>query len=230
VTRRGENAAEGDTGCREAEYYQTIEEEFVSRRGGPLTLSNLDWLLMRRWRKAGIPLRVALRGVRDALRAHELSFDRNRPVGSLRYCAHEVEAARERWHHALALGEEQDPDLSARLERLAHGLEERSDLPSAVRAEIVSIAGELRLGAEKHAAPGEIETRLAAMESRLLRRLRRAVGEQGMASLEAEIEQDLGPYRERMPEGVLLQMRDEGLARRLFERFSLPRLTLFHVG
>jgi pyruvate ferredoxin oxidoreductase beta subunit len=47
--------------------YQTIEQEFVSRSGGPLAVSNVDWLLMRRWRKAGIPLRIVLRGVRDAL-------------------------------------------------------------------------------------------------------------------------------------------------------------------
>ena len=55
----------------EAAYYQSVEEFFVSRRGDPLFLSNSDWLLVRKWRVAGLPLRVVLRGIADALDAHE---------------------------------------------------------------------------------------------------------------------------------------------------------------
>ena len=52
--------AEGDVE-REAAYYREVEEFFVSRRGDPLFLSNADWLLIRRWRRSGLPLRVVLR-------------------------------------------------------------------------------------------------------------------------------------------------------------------------
>ena len=79
-----------------------VEEFFVSRRGDPLFLSNADWHLIRKWRQAGMPLRVVLRGIRDALDGHATSFSRDRKVGSLAYCAREVEAARERWRSALA--------------------------------------------------------------------------------------------------------------------------------
>jgi hypothetical protein len=54
----------------EAAYYQEIEEFFVSRRGDPLTLSNADWLLIRKWRKEEVPLRIVLRGIADALDGH----------------------------------------------------------------------------------------------------------------------------------------------------------------
>jgi hypothetical protein len=80
----------------EAAYYQAVEEYFVSRRGDPLFLSNADWNLVRRWRLAGLPLRVVLRGIRDALDAHAHGWSRDRKVGSLSYCAREVDAARER--------------------------------------------------------------------------------------------------------------------------------------
>ena len=44
----------------EAEYYQAVEEYYVSRRGDPLFLSNSEWNLVRSWRLAGLPLREEL--------------------------------------------------------------------------------------------------------------------------------------------------------------------------
>src|SRR5512135_2256047 len=103
----------------DAAYYQAVEEYFVSRRGDPLFLSNADWNLVRRWRRAGLPLRVVLRGIRDALDAHALGWNRDRKVGSLAYCAREVDAARERWQRALALGREEGLDVAAALRAFA---------------------------------------------------------------------------------------------------------------
>ena len=93
----------------EAAYYQAVEEYFVSRRGEPLMLSNADWHLVRKWRIAGLPLRVVLRGIRDALDAHAHGWSRDRKVRSLSYCTQEVEAARERWERALSLGQDDAP-------------------------------------------------------------------------------------------------------------------------
>ena len=67
----------------EADYYQTVEEYFVSRRGDPLFLSNAEWNIVRQWRLAGLPLRIVLRGIRDALDAHALGWNRERKVKSL---------------------------------------------------------------------------------------------------------------------------------------------------
>ena len=86
----------------EAEYFQTVEEFFVSRRGDPLFLSNADWLLVRRWRRAGLPLRVVLRGIADALDGHAHSFSRETKVGSLQYCAAEVKGGPVNSGHYLA--------------------------------------------------------------------------------------------------------------------------------
>lgn len=208
----------------EAEYFQTVEEFFVSRRGDPLFLSNADWLLVRRWRRAGIPLRVVLRGVADALDGHAHSFSRDRKVKSLQYCAAEVDAAAERWQRALALGDlGAPPDLHLRA--LALRLEQASLGPAAGKA-ARKIARDLRdLEGSPLAAQSEA---LAAAERKLLRALERDLGEAEVARIEAEADAVLAPYRERLPEKVLAQVREEARARRLLEGQGLPRLSLFH--
>ena len=67
-------------------------------------------------------------------------------------------------------------------------------------------------------------------EKRLLRALARDAGEVLKERLEAEVDGVLEPYRGRMPEPVLLQIRQESLARRRLEAHGLPRLSLFHSG
>lgn len=213
----------------EAAYYQTIEEFFVSRRGDPLFLSNADWLLIRKWRVAGIPLRVVLRGVADALDSHAHSWSRDRKVGSLAYCAAEVEAARERWERALSIGAEEGLDVASVLRGFAEALEAAPGLGPAGSAAASSLAPELR---ERASGPGEtraLEEWLGSQEASLLEALRRDAGSREVARVEASIDAELAPYRERMPGKVLAQIRSESLSRRLLKAHGLPRLSLFHL-
>jgi hypothetical protein len=50
-----------------------------------------------------------------------------------------------------------------------------------------------------------------------------------MAEVEREVDALLAPYRGRMPERVLDQLRADSRSRRLLERHALPRLSLFHL-
>jgi hypothetical protein len=211
----------------EAAYYQAVEDYFVSRRGDPLFLSNADWSLVRKWRLAGLPLRVVLRGIRDALDAHAHGWSRDRRVGSLTYCAREVDAARERWERALSLGRaEGGGGAAAAVAAFAAELE-RAALPDAARPVAAAIARELR------AAPREglesLTAWLAEREERLLAALTAAEGAERRAALEAEVDAALAPWRGRMPASVLAQLRRESLARRRLDSYGLPRLSLFHL-
>jgi hypothetical protein len=208
----------------EAEYFQTVEEFFVSRRGDPLFLSNADWLLVRKWRRAGIPLRVVLRGIADALDQHAHSFARDRKVGSLAYCAAEVDVATERWRRSLAGGEPEATGMT--LGSLATLLEAATDLGPAARRAARKIAAEMRDRTEDSRA--EQSSFLAAAEKRLLRALARDAGDEAVARLAADVEAVLTPYASRMPVKVLDQIREESLARRMLEARGLPRLSLFH--
>jgi hypothetical protein len=211
----------------EASYYQAVEEYFVSRRGDPLFLSNADWNLVRRWRRAGVPLRVVLRGIRDALDAHALGWSRDRKVGSLAYCAREVDAARERWERALALGREEVLDVAGALRGFATDLERAAGLGPRARPLAAELACRMR---EREAASlADVSAWLAGREAALLQAIAAVDGPERARALEAVVDAELERWRGRMPARVLAQLRADKLARRRLEAHAIPRLSLFHL-
>jgi len=212
----------------EAAYYQAVEDYFVSRRGDPLFLSNADWNLVRRWRLAGLPLRVVLRGIGDALDGHAHGWNRGRKVTSLAYCAREVDAARERWERALALGRAEGLDAAAALRGFASDLERARDLGPRARALAADLAREMRERAETGNLE-EISVWLAEHEARLLDAIDAEDGKERRAALEAEADAALERWRTRMPARVVDALRRESLARRRLEAHGLARLSLFHL-
>lgn len=209
----------------EAGYYQAIEEYFVSRRGDPLLLSNADWTLIHKWRTSGVPLRIVLRGIADALDGHAHSWGRARKVGSLAYCAGEVDAARERWERALSAGEEQDGDPGALMGRLADALE--SCEPLRGREDAQGLVASLRDPARAAEPRRSLEAWLMARESDVVGWLAAVRGEAWRTALEREVDADLAGYRGRMPDKVLAQVRSESIARRTMVESGLPRFSLF---
>jgi hypothetical protein len=212
----------------EAAYYQAVEDYFVSRRGDPLFLSNADWTLVRRWRLAGLPLRVVLRGIGDALDAHEHGWNRGRKVASLAYCAREVDAARERWERALALGREEGLDVATALRGFASDLERARGLGPRALSLAAGLAREMRERAETGRLE-EISVWLSEHEGRLLDEIDAEDGKERRVALEAEVDAALERWRTRMPARVLETLRRESLARRRLEAHGLPRLSLFHL-
>jgi len=211
----------------EAAYYQAVEEYFVSRRGDPLLLSNADWNLVRRWRLAGLPLRVVLRGIKDALDAHQQGWSRDRKVGSLAYCAREVDVARERWERALTGGDEGGGERGRALAAFAQALEQASGLGPRSRAVAATLSDELR--ARVGGSLQELTRWLALVETRLVEALQAEETEQERASREQAVDAALVSWCSRMPARVVEQIRRESLVRRTLEAHGLPRLSLFHL-
>jgi hypothetical protein len=149
-------------------------------------------------------------------------------VKSLAYCTHEVEAARERWERALALGREDGLEMSTVLRGFADDLDRAAGLGPKARAVAAGIAGELRQRAEGGEL-AELSSWLGEKEAELLGAIRADHGTERFAAIEAEVDGALEPYRKRMPPRVLAQLRDESMARRLLEGHGLPRLSLFHL-
>jgi hypothetical protein len=213
----------------EAAYYQAVEEFFVSRRGDPLFLSNTDWLLIRKWRKAGLPLRIVLRGIADALDAHAVSWGRRRKVGSLAYCANEVEAARDRWQRALDLGHEAGAGPGEALRSFAAALLATPGAGPRSLDAARRLADELSHWAGEEGSVRDLEPRLQKAEGALLKALREEMATGALRMLEAEVDGELAPYEGRMPARVLGQVRRESLARRVLAAHGLPRLSLFEL-
>ncbi|MBN2370479.1 MAG: hypothetical protein JXO72_08325 [Vicinamibacteria bacterium] len=212
----------------EADYYQSIQEYFVSRRGDPLFLSNAEWLLIRKWRRAGVPLRIVLRGVRDAMDAHDLSWSRGNRVRSLRYCAAGVEQARRHWHRALSFEPHERARVSDFLALRAQALIAAQGLgPRAARLRDRIVATIER----RVARPGEtaeLDVWLQKQEAELVKALCDDMTAAECALVRQDVELRLAPYRDRMPEKVIEQVRNESLARTMLDRHLLPRLSLFH--
>ncbi|MET0556670.1 MAG: hypothetical protein ABW221_26765 [Vicinamibacteria bacterium] len=162
-----------------------------------------------------------LRGIADALDGHAHSWGRARKVGSLSYCAAEVDAARDRWERALAGGGEPDADPASRLAELAAAFEE-SALPQAG-----PLAAELRDPARGALPRRVLEPWLMEREAALVADLCAHGGAEWTARIETAVDADLAAYRGRMPERVLKQVRTEAIARRVTSAHGLPRLTLF---
>jgi len=205
-----------------------VEEFFVSRRGDPLMLSNADWHLIRKWRTAGLPLRVVLRGITDALDSHAHSWSRDRKVGSLAYCAAEVDVAADRWRRALALGEEEGVSAESALRGFADALDGAQGLGPRSAPVARDLAVEIRARAEAGVLR-DLETWLVEREASLRMALEDDMGRAAVDAIAEAVDRDLAPYRDRMPARVLEQVRMESLSRRVLEAHGLPRLSLFHL-
>lgn len=191
-------------------------------------LSNADWHLIRKWRMAGLPLRVVLRGITDALDSHAHSWSRDRKVGSLAYCAAEVDVAGERWRRALALGEEEGVSAESALRGFADSLEAARDLGPRSAPLARQLAAEMRARSSDDRVR-DLEPWLGEREAALREALEADMGRPAVEAIAEAVDRDLEPYRGRMPARVLDQVRAESLTRRVLEAHGLPRLSLFHL-
>jgi hypothetical protein len=75
----------------------------------------------------------------------------------------------------------------------------------------------------------ELEPWLAGREEELVDALREDAGTAALSAIEAAVDADLAPYRERIPARILAQVRRDSIVHRLLERHGLVRLSLFHL-
>jgi hypothetical protein len=171
-----------------------------------------------------------LRGITDALDSHAHSWSRARKVGSLAYCAAEVDVAAERWRRALAFGDEEGMSAESALRGFADALDGARDLGPRSAPVARDLAVELRARAQDWGRGGlAIVPWLIEREASLRTALEEDMGRAAVDAIGDAVDRDLAPYRDRMPARVLEQVRMESLTRRVLEAHGLPRLSLFHL-
>ena len=223
-------------------YFTEIEERFQQRRGSILLLSTLDWALIETWREAGIPLEAVLRGIDDAFDKYDAkkARARMRSINGLAWCAQAVMEATEAMKEAsvgaqtggateAAPGFERER-IAAHLNECAEQLE-RVPL-SGLAAEVAQQqAARLR---ELASAPPEdleaLERNLTVMEEKLVSALNATMAEADLLTLREESARELAPYRSRMKTEQIRQVEQQFLRKRLLEKYSLPRLSLFYMS
>ncbi len=233
-------------------YFTDIEVHFCRRRGSGLQLSPLDWTLMETWKDAGIPLEAVLRGI-DATFDH---YDRRPPRGKtkringLAWCVQEVLSAAEEMKEAAVGAARPEPkaipglgpgDIARFLRRNAEILlqVQAPDAVQAIARECSATLGEMaaRLGLASDEGPGrsgtlrleDLERHLTVLEEKLLAALTIAAPEALLVTLRAEADRAIAPYRSKMPGAQIEQLRKQFVHKRLFEKATIPRLSLFYM-
>jgi hypothetical protein len=221
-------------------YFTEIEEHFQQRRGTLLLLSTLDWALIETWKDAGIPVEAVLHGIDATFDKYDRRPVKTRKINGLGYCSQEVLAAAEQMKEA-AVGTQRAPENQALLQRsqIAVYLRKNSDLlakavvPDAVQALVHEQSHTLRqlaAGAETD-APNleELERRLTVMEEKLFALLLAATPDDAMVAIRAQADRELAPYRAKMSAAQIDQLLKQYVNKKLLERSSLPRLSLFYL-
>jgi hypothetical protein len=224
-------------------YFTEIEEHFQRRRGSLLLLSTIDWALIETWREAGIPLAAVLKGIDEAFDKHDARKNKTRVrrVNGLAYCAQAVISAVEEMQEAAVGAARSSPadeiaNQGFERERIATHLEASAQQLNASpqSSSLVEISERLQaLAREARNTPPNIEQleqSLTVLEEKLFAIILSTTPEAVLLGLRQQAAAELAPYRSRMPTMQIRQVEQQFLHKRLLEKLSLPRLSLFYMS
>lgn len=228
------------------EYCRAIEAHLTRRNDGHLIrIVGPAFELVRGWAEQGIPFKVACHGIDRTVERSHAKGPRRRPL-RVDFCTADVLDAFDEWRRAVGLRAVDDAAVPARRrEGLATHITRavgrltalRSEAPApvggtpAIRVtderldEVVRALDALasRAARARGDARAEILDELAALDRRLLAAAREAAATV-LGDLERQAEEDLRPFRERMPSDAWARARGAAVDRLLRERAQLPTL------
>jgi hypothetical protein len=233
-------------------YFTEIEEYFWQKRGAHLLVSPLDWAIVETWQKAGIPLSAVLKGIDRAFESYARSrrAASGRQLKSLTYCVDAVlEAAEEEKETSAGTGpatssarRQEDTFSSSALRKFFDANIARFRATAAAlkptEPELAARVEETRGRVEGFLAlldaPGalnleDLERRLTVLEEKLTAALTAGAPEEFLLEIRREMDQQLAPYRRKMNAAQLAQLERQYMQKRLWERYNLPRLSLFYL-
>jgi hypothetical protein len=233
-------------------YFTEIEEYFWQKRGAHLLVSPLDWAIVETWQKAGIPLSAVLKGIDRAFESYTRSRRAagGRQLKSLSYCVDAVlEAADEEKETAAGTGpvatiaKKAEESFSREALRIFfnRNVERFLAAATAIRAaqpELASRMEEMRVRLAELStlveSPGtldleDLERRLTVIEEKLTAALTTGAPEDFLLEIRRDMDHQLAPYRRKMSSAQLAQLERQYLQKRLWERYNLPRLSLFYL-
>ena len=233
-------------------YFTEIEEYFWQKRGAHLLVSPLDWAIVETWQKAGIPLPAVLKGIDRAFESYARSRRAagGRQLKSLAYCVDAVlDAAEEEKETAAGAG----PSVAARRvatesfsrEELRSFFNRNAERITAAVAALRATQPELAMRIEETSSrltdisrcidtPGaldleDLERRLTVVEEKLTAAVTANAPEEFLVEVRREMDRQLAPYRRKMTSAQLSQLERQYMQKRLWERYNLPRLSLFYL-
>ncbi len=238
-------------------YFTEIEEEFVKRRGSHLLVSPLDWSLMEMWKQRGIPLHIVLRGINASFDSYDQRANRGRRVNSLFYCQQEVEAVFNEYCESR-VGSNNNGQTAKGTGSNGHRKEDSTFTAAAVKDYLAEQNEALRQLINKHSSDivlsetfertsmrleqviedlsstenislESLETDLTMIEEVILDSLKECSGQEKLEQIRSEGDRLLHSYKQNMELEIYRQTLDNFIARRLREKYRIPRLSLFYL-
>jgi hypothetical protein len=232
-------------------YYTEIEEYFWQKRGAHILVSTLDWAVIESWQKAGIPLEVVLKGIDRAFERYDAKR-RGHPIKSLLYCVDAVADAAEEAKEAAA-GRGPQSTAAERPAPFAPG--EIGEFLRANANHLRVAARRVELEQPGATAPAQsfretadaldalaaqpstdetanledLERHLTVFEEKLLAAMTQAASADELVELRREVDRGLAPCRRKMKAEQLAMIEKQFQQKKLFERYDLPRLSLFYM-
>lgn len=222
-------------------YFTEIEEHFQRRRGSILLMNTLDWALMETWKDAGIPLEAVIRGIDVTFDKWDQRPSKTRKINGLGFCTQEVLAAAEEMKEAAAgtstpAAEPKAPRESGfESEKIATFLRKNADaLEKTAIPQAKDMAVDLRelartLGSQSAPKLEDVERRLTMMEEKLVAAMMANAKDADLVAIRAEADRELAPYRRKMPAAQIDHLQRQFMQKRLLEKASVPRLSLFYL-
>jgi hypothetical protein len=233
-------------------YFTEIEEYFWRKRGAHLLVSPLDWAIVETWQKAGIPIHAVLKGIDRAFESYQRSRRGagGRQLKSLAYCVDAVLDAAEEENQAAAgrgpqscapapAGEAFSRDelrafFHRNSERLARAAEKFRSTQGELAARLQDTQQKLEEISPLLDSPAQLdledlERRVTVLEQKLTAALTAGVSEDVLLEIRREMDRQLARYRRKMTAEQLAQLERQYTQKRLFEKYELPRLSLFYL-
>ena len=230
--------------CREIEAYLCRRNE-----GHLIRIVGPSFDLVCGWEQRGVPLKVAFRGIDRCVERYYAKGSRRRPV-RIDFCEADVLDVFDEWRRAVGVspsvaaagaeGEATEDEgtgrrhatLPAHLDRVVARLTAlRAGEDRGLDVVIDTIVSELdgaraRAKGLRGVARGELLERLACLDAHLVDAARALLAPDALAALRREAEDELAPFRGRMPREVYERSLAACTDRLLRERARLPVLTL----
>ncbi|PYR65251.1 MAG: hypothetical protein DMF88_20520 [Acidobacteria bacterium] len=203
------------------EYCRQVEQYLCRRNEGHLIrISGPRFDLVQGWFSRGIPLKIAMQGIDRGVERRRAKDTRRRPV-PIEFCEDDVLDVFEEWKRSVGVseagraggaGEAGRESLPGHLERvIAHVLRELDT----ARAKAKTIRGDGREA---------LIERLRQLDAALVGALRQHANEQTVRQLAADADEELKPFRARMPAETYQQSHRACIDRLLRERAGLPTI------
>jgi hypothetical protein len=232
-------------------YYTEIEEHFQLRRGTLLMLSTLDWSLIATWQEAGFPVEAVIAGIDATFDKHAArqSKGRLRRINGLAYCGQEVLRAVEDMHAAAtgAIRKLQPTSeengfaiarIAAHLRLIAEQIGTAEIPPAATRVasetkeRLVALADALmaeKSESNESQSMESLEKNLLVLEDQIFAALQTFTPAEDSLALREQSARELAPYRSRLQTVQIRQIEQQFLRRCLFQKYKVPRLSLFYM-